>query len=50
MEQNKLHVEGTHMVRTAVVSQMCINVGVIVFSVKNTFINLDLSTPNPYHF
>ena len=38
------------MVRTAVVSQMCINVGVIVFSVKNTFINLDLSTPNPYHF
>ena len=50
----------THRIRLlfdciAVVSQMCINIGVIVISVKNALIDpvtltFDLSTPKPQHF
>jgi len=41
--------------RIAVVSQMFINIGVIVISVKNALIDhvtltFDLSTPKPFHF
>jgi len=41
--------------RIAIVSQMCINIGVIVISVKNALIDpatltSDLLTPKPQHF